>query len=112
MSTPAMQGTESKAFDIVWVREQFPSLKLPVNGHAAAFLDGPAGTQVPKQVMDPVQNYFLTANANTYGPFLTSPRTDAIILATPAPMADSFKCDSNGVALGQNITTITVALAP
>ena len=40
-----MQGTESKPFDIAWVREQFPSLKLQVNGHAAAFLDGPAGTQ-------------------------------------------------------------------
>ena len=49
MSTPAVQGTESKAFDIAWVREQFPSLQLQVNGRAAAFLDGPAGTQVPKR---------------------------------------------------------------
>src|SRR2546430_13377858 len=39
MSTPAMQGTEKKAFDIAWVREQFPSLKLQVNGQTAAFLD-------------------------------------------------------------------------
>src|SRR6267142_2266938 len=70
MSTPVMQGTESKAFDIAWVREQFPSLKLQVNGHVAAFLDGPAGTQVPIQVMDAIQNYFLNANANTYGAFL------------------------------------------
>ena len=62
-----MQGTENKAFDIAWVREQFPSLRLLVNGQPAAFLDGPAGTQVPKQVMDAVQNYFLAANANTYG---------------------------------------------
>jgi len=56
MSTPAMQGTESKTFDIAWVREQFPSLQLRVDGHVAAFLDGPAGTQVPKQVMDAIQN--------------------------------------------------------
>ncbi len=70
-----MQGTGNKAFDIAWVRQQFPSLKLHVNGQAAAFLDGPAGTQVPKQVMDAVQNYFLTANANTYGAFPTSRRT-------------------------------------
>src|SRR5437879_8962809 len=111
MSTPAVHGTETKALDIAWVREQFPSLKLQVNGRAAAFLDGPAGTQVPKQVMDAVQKYFLTANANTYGAFLTSRRNDEIILAARAAMADFFNCDSSEVAFGQNMTTITFALA-
>ena len=67
MSTPAVQETISKTFDVGWVREQFPSLQLQVNGQQAAFLDGPAGTQVPRQVMDAVQKYFLEANANTYG---------------------------------------------
>jgi len=111
MSTPVMHGTESKAFDIAWVREQFPSLKLQVNGHAAAFLDGPAGTQVPKQVMDAVQNYFVGANANTYGAFLTSRRNDETIRSARAAMADFFNCDSNEVVFGQNMTTITFALA-
>jgi len=111
MSTPVLHGAENKTFDIAWVREQFPSLKLQVNGHAAAFLDGPAGTQVPKQVMDAVQNYFLTANANTYGQFQTSRRTDEMILAARASMADFFNCDSNEVVFGQNMTTITFALA-
>jgi len=106
-----MQGAEKKAFDIAWVREQFPSLKLRVNGQAAAFLDGPAGTQVPKQVMDAVQNYFLSANANTYGAFLTSRRNDEMILAARAAMADFFNCDPSEVAFGQNMTTITFALA-
>ncbi len=111
MTTPAMQGTESKAFDIAWAREQFPSLKLQVNGHAAAFLDGPAGTQVPKQVIDAIRNYFVSANANTYGAFLTSRRNDETILAARAAMADFFNCDSNEVVFGQNMTTITFALA-
>jgi len=111
MSTPAMQGTEEKALDIAWVREQFPSLKLQANGHPAAFLDGPAGTQVPKKVMDAVQNYFLTANANTYGAFLTSRRNDEMILAARAAMADFFNCDGSEVVFGQNMTTITFALA-
>src|SRR5260370_4331097 len=111
MCTPVLHGAENKTFDIAWVREQFPSLKLQVNGHAAAFLDGPAGTQVRKQVMDAVQNYFLTANANTYGQFLTSRRTDEMILAARAAMADFFNCDSNEVVFGQNMTTITFALA-
>src|SRR6266481_1838396 len=111
MSTPAMQGTESKTFDIAWVREQFPSLKLQVKGHAAAFLDGPAGTQVPRQVIDAVQNYFLTANANTYGAFLTSRRSDEMIRSARVAMADFFNCDSNEVVFGQNMTTIIFALA-
>jgi len=111
MSTPVMHGTGNKTFDIAWVREQFPSLKLQVNGHAAAFLDGPAGTQVPKQVMDAVQNYFLTANANTNGAFLTSRRTDEMILSARAAMADFFNCDRDEVVFGQNMTTITFALA-
>ena len=111
MSTPVMQGTENKAFDIAWVREQFPSLKLQVNGHAAAFLDGPAGTQVPKQVIDAIQNYFVSANANTYGAFLTSRRTNEMILSARSAMADFFNCDSNEVVFGQNMTTITFALA-
>jgi cysteine desulfurase family protein (TIGR01976 family) len=106
-----MHGTESETFDIAWVREQFPSLKLQVNGHTAAFLDGPAGTQVPEQVVDAVQNYFLTANANTYGAFLTSRRTDEMILSARAAMADFFNCNSSEVTFGQNMTTITFALA-
>src|SRR5437879_8491790 len=111
MSTPVMQGKEKRAFDITGVREQFPSLKLQLNRQAAAFLDGPAGTQVPKQVMDAVQNYFMSANANTYGAFLTSRRNDEMILTARAAMADFFNCDANEVVFGQNMTTITVALA-
>ncbi len=106
-----MQGTGNKAFDIAWVRQQFPSLKLQVHGRPAAFLDGPAGTQVPKQVMDAVQNYFLTANANTYGAFASSRRNDAMVASARGAMADFFNCDSNEVVFGQNMTTITFALA-
>jgi len=111
MSTPVLQGAESKPLDVSWVREQFPSLQLRVNGHAAAFLDGPAGTQVPRQVMDAVQNYFLKSNANTCGAFATSRSNDAMIASARAAMADFFNCDTDEVVFGQNMTTITFALA-
>jgi cysteine desulfurase family protein (TIGR01976 family) len=111
MSIPVMHGTEKKALDIAWVREQFPSLKLQVNGNTAAFLDGPAGTQVPKQVMNAIQNYLLHSNANTYGAFLTSRRTNEMILSARAAMAEFFNCDSNEVVFGQNMTTITFGLS-
>src|SRR5712675_506952 len=111
MSTPVMHSSETKPFDIHWVREQFPSLSLQYQHHGSSFLDGPAGTQVPKQVMDAVQYYFLGANANTYGAFLTSRRTNEMILSARAAMADFFNCDSNEVVFGQNMTTITFALS-
>jgi cysteine desulfurase family protein (TIGR01976 family) len=111
MSTPVMHSTETQPFDIAWVREQFPSLSLQYHRHGSAFLDGPAGTQVPKQVMDAVQYYFLGANANTYGAFLTSRRTNEMIVSTRAAVADFLNCDPHEVVFGQNMTTITFALA-
>jgi cysteine desulfurase family protein (TIGR01976 family) len=111
MSTPVMHGTESKPLDVAWVRAQFPSLQLQVNGYPAAFLDGPAGTQVPKQVMDAVQSYFLNSNANTCGAFATSRSNDAIIASARAAMADFVNCDKDEIVFGQNMTTITFALS-
>lgn len=111
MSTPALHEAISKTFDVDWVREQFPSLKLQVNGRPAAFLDGPAGTQVPRHVIDAVRKYFLEANANTYGAFLTSRRTNEAISAARAAMADFFNCGSDEVVFSQNMTTITLGLA-
>jgi cysteine desulfurase family protein (TIGR01976 family) len=111
MGTSVMQGMDGKPLDLAWVREQFPSLQLQVNGHPAAFLDGPAGTQVPRQVMDAVQNYYLKSNANTCGAFATSRSNDAIIASARAAMADFFNCDKDEVVFGQNMTTITFALA-
>lgn len=111
MSTSALHEAVSGSFDIAWVREQFPSLQLQVNGRPAAFLDGPAGTQVPRQVMDAVQKYFLEANANTYGAFLTSRRTNEVISAARAAMADLFNCAADEVVFGQNMTTITFDLS-
>src|SRR5271154_4649400 len=111
MSTPVMHGTESKRLDVDWVRAQFPSLQLQVNGCQAAFLDGPAGTQVPRQVRDAVQNFFLKSNANTCGAFAPSRSTDAVIASAREAMADFFHCDKDEVVFGQNMTTITFALA-
>ena len=115
MNTPARisntSQTEHPSFEVQWVRAQFPSLKQIVNGHPAAFLDAPAGTQVPQQVIDAVRNYLEYSNANTCGAFATSRRTDAIIAAARAAMADFFNCDPAEVFFGPNMTTITFALA-
>src|ERR1700739_3140575 len=111
MSTPVQNAVATPTLYPAWVRSQFPSLQTQVNGHPAAFLDGPAGTQVPTQVIHAIQNYLTTANANTCGQFLTSRRTDEMIANTRAAMADLFHCDRDEVVFGQNMTTLTFAMA-
>ena len=111
MSTPGLDRAVVNALDIAWVRAQFPSLQTQVNGQPAAFLDGPAGTQVPTQVMHAIQNYLMSANANTCGVFLTSRRTDEMLSASRAAMADFFHCDRDEVVFGQNMTTITFSIS-
>jgi cysteine desulfurase family protein (TIGR01976 family) len=111
MSTPALHETASRPLDTAWVRAQFPSLQMRINGHQAAFLDGPAGTQVSKRVIDAIQNYLLGSNANTCGAFETSRCNDAAIASARAAMADFFRSDTDEVIFGQNMTTITFSLA-
>lgn len=118
MSASASQSNKSQGnraassgFDVNWVRAQFPSLRQIINGHPAAFLDAPAGTQVPQQVINAVREYFENSNANTCGAFATSRRTDAMIAGARAAMADFFNCDPAEVFFGPNMTTLTFALA-
>ncbi|MGH9733343.1 MAG: aminotransferase class V-fold PLP-dependent enzyme [Candidatus Acidiferrales bacterium] len=111
MSTPTVQQESVQPFDLAWVRAQFPSLKLTVNRHAAAYLDGPAGTQVPQRVIDAVRDYYEQSNANTCGAFATSRRSDAMIASARAAMADFFNCASDELYFGPNMTTLTFALA-
>jgi len=111
MSTAGFDRSALNALDVAWVRSQFPSLQTQVSGYPAAFLDGPAGTQVPTQVMHAIQSYLMGANANTGGAFLTSKRTGEMIAATRAAMADFFHCQPGEVVFGQNMTTITFAIS-
>src|SRR5271165_7001316 len=111
MSTAGLDLTTAAPLDIAWVRAQFPSLQLHVNGQAAAFLDGPAGTQVPTQVMHAIQTYLMNSLANTGGAFVTSRRTDETIANSRQAMADFFHCEREEVVFGQNMTTITFAIS-
>jgi cysteine desulfurase / selenocysteine lyase len=46
------------------LREQFPALKEPVNGHPLVYLDSAATTQRPRAVIDALGNFYLHDNAN------------------------------------------------
>jgi cysteine desulfurase family protein (TIGR01976 family) len=111
MSTAGVDHNFAEKLDVAWVRSQFPSLQTQVNGQIAAFLDGPAGTQAPMQVIQAIQNYLTTSNANTGGGFPTSRQTEEMIANARAAMADFFNCERDEVVFGQNMTTITFALS-
>lgn len=108
MST--LQNT-TPALDLADIRSQFPSLAQTVNGHPAAFLDGPGGTQVPQRVIDAISGYLSHDNANTGGAYSTSQRTDAMIARARSAMADFLHCGSDEVVFGPNMTTLTYAIS-
>ena len=103
--------TIAKALDLAWVRAQFPALAQRVNGHPAAFLDGPGGTQVPQRVIDAIAEYLKTSNANTCGAYATSRRTDEVIAGARDAMADFLGCDADEIVFGPNMTSLTFAIS-
>jgi cysteine desulfurase family protein (TIGR01976 family) len=108
---PITTASDTSTLDLTHIRSQFPSLAQTVNGHPAAFLDGPGGTQVPQRVIDAISDYLRHDNSNTGGAYATSRRTDAMIVAARAAMADFLHCGSDEVVFGQNMTSLTYAMS-
>jgi len=105
------ENSAAHALDLAYVRAQFPALGQTVNGHPAAFLDGPGGTQVPQRVIDAISDYLRRDNANTGGAYATSRRTDAMIAEARGAMADFLHCGADEVVFGPNMTTLTYAMS-
>jgi cysteine desulfurase family protein (TIGR01976 family) len=99
------------ALDLTHIRAQFPSLAQTVNGHPAAFLDGPGGTQVPQRVIDAISNYLRRDNANTGGAYATSRHTDAMLADARAAMGDFLHCAADEIVFGPNMTTLTYMMS-
>lgn len=93
-------------------RLDFPSLGREVAGKPIAYLDGPAGSQVPRQVMEAISSYYSTSNANTHGGFITSRETDALLEECRAACA-AFVGAASGeqISFGANMTSLTFSLA-
>jgi cysteine desulfurase family protein (TIGR01976 family) len=98
-------------FDVAYVRSQFPALKRMVDGHPAAYLDGPGGTQTPQRVLDAVLDYLAHHNCNIHGAFVTSEETDAVVQAARVAGADLLGCDWQEVSYGANMTTLAFLLS-
>ena len=104
--------TNRNNFDPESLREQFPALRLEVNGEPAIFFDNPGGTQVPQRVIDAASGYYREQNANVGGAFLTSRRTTEVVTLAREAMADLLNAtDPSNIVFGPNMTTLTFHLA-
>lgn len=100
------------AADCERCRRDFPALARTFKGAPLAFLDGPAGTQVPDAVIDAVAGYYRTSNANTHGYFPTTQETDRLLQETRETVAAFLGApDWRTVSFGQNMTALTYALS-
>jgi cysteine desulfurase family protein (TIGR01976 family) len=98
--------------DLQSIRREFPALSLKVDGEAVVYLDNPAGTQVPQQVIDRTADYWRTMNANQGGTSVTSQRSDALIAQVRQAAATFLNAASaDEIVFGPNMTTLTFALS-
>ena len=94
------------------LREKFPALAREHNGQPVAFFDGPAGTQVPKSVIDAISHYLIHHNANHAGLFKTSLDSDEMLEQAHQAAADLLGArEPETVSFGANMTTMTFAIS-
>jgi cysteine desulfurase family protein (TIGR01976 family) len=98
--------------DVPSLRDQFPALKQSRTGKTPIFLDGPAGTQVPRSVIDAMVHYLTHCNANHGGMYATSQESDTLLESAHEAMADLLNAPSaEEIIFGNNMTTLTLHLS-
>ncbi len=104
--------TDRPALDIDSVCAHFPALGREVDGRTVAYLDGPAGTQVPRECIEAITTYLETSNANSHGQFRSSHETDSLLAEVHAAGADFVGAeDPDEIVFGANMTTLTFAVS-
>ncbi len=108
MTTPVAQ----RGLDVAAVRDHFPALARQHGGRPAVYLDGPGGTQVPRECIDAIVAHLAAGGANTHGAFEASHETDALLADAHAAMADFIGAhDPDEIVFGPNMTTLTLSLS-
>ena len=93
------------------IRAQFPALERVHNGFPVAYFDGPGGTQVPRSVVEAMNDYLYNHNANTHWGYPTSDETDEMIDDARKAFADFLNAEPDEIVFGQNMTSLTLHLA-
>ena len=99
-------------FPIDRVRREFPVLSGTHDGRPRVFMDNPAGTQLPRRVVDAVANALMEAASNYGGYFEGSRNAEAIYAAAHLAMADFVNARSaNEIVVGPSMTALTLHLS-
>lgn len=93
------------------IRSHFPALSRVHNDIPVAYFDGPGGTQVPRSVVEAMNDYLFNHNANTHWGYPTSDETDDLIERSREAFADFFNSSPDEVVFGQNMTSLTFHLS-
>lgn len=93
------------------IRSNFPALDRRHAGTPVAYFDGPGGTQVPRAVVEAMEDYLYHHNANTHWRYPTSEETDELLAQARLTLADLLGALPTEVAFGANMTTLTFHLA-
>jgi cysteine desulfurase family protein (TIGR01976 family) len=93
-------------FDVTAVREMYPAL-----ADGVAYLDGAAGTQVPRAVVEAIADTYRGGIGNAGGAFPASRRATGILTESRRAVADLVGGQPEGVVLGPNMTTLTYRMA-
>jgi cysteine desulfurase family protein (TIGR01976 family) len=110
MSTISSQ-TQAQVAPVNEIRRQFPALERVHHGYPVAYFDGPGGTQVPRYVVERMNDYLYHHNANTHWAYPTSAETDAAIEYAREVCAEFLNASPAEIAFGANMTTLTYHLS-
>ena len=94
-------------FPVQLVRDQFPALNSP-----SIFFDNPAGTQVPRQVVDAVSSSLIRAASGPGGYFQASREAESIYNRAHSSMAELLGGTSGReILIGQSMTMLTFQIS-
>jgi cysteine desulfurase family protein (TIGR01976 family) len=105
MARERARPVSTAVLDVEAVRARFSALQRPY-----AFLDAPAGTQVPDEVIDAIAGYMRESNANVNGAFETSRRTDVLIDEARDAAARFLSCAPEEMIFGPSMTNLNFML--
>ncbi len=93
-------------------RKDFPALQRHRDGLQLAFLDGPAGSQVPNAVIEAIADVYASCNVNTHGNFPPSREIDRRMQRSREVVAAFLgAAAAECISFGQNMTTLSYALS-
>lgn len=99
-------------FPIDRVRREFPALSRPRDGRPRIFMDNPAGTQLPRRVVDAVSNALVDAASNYGGFFENSRNAESIYARAHDAMADFVNARSSSeIVVAQSMTSLTLHMS-